>query len=344
VVSKDVTIWTLGDLLGVEVQDYTKDQTRPVDELLQGCVDITTSKEVIDLLYENEVVRVNGNAGLLSQAARTLAPNACCRLIASIFGKEKTALVVYKQVLSEFRDHIQDSPVSAGFRLVRKPDKHEKIGHLGPRNEEQSLALELLDDDDIKLVILAGKAGTGKSLLAFATGIKKVVIKKMYDRLIVVRPTIEAGVKGGVGGLGFIPGTLEEKLEPWMNAAADCISFALNGSGVTLSDLVRDGRVILKSVHHDRGITSRRSFVVIDEGQNLDPTTTKMMLTRPDDETKVVLTGDPYQIDNPHLGPQSNGLARALEDLPGHPLVGALTLRQCVRGELAAYVADKYSL
>lgn len=212
---------------------------------------------------------------------------------------------------------------------------------LKPRSKEQTFALGMLMDPGIPIVALTGPAGTGKTLLAVAAGLEQVFEEEVYDRLMVLRPVIPVGRQD----LGFLPGTVEEKLSPWFDALVDAL-VALGGAGSDhrtarrqLDAWVRDGRVVLDGVTFLRGRSLQRTFVVVDEAQNLEPATAKTVITRLADGSKAVLLGDTTQIDSPWLSETHNALASVVTAFSESELFAHLHLSRCERSPAASLAA-----
>jgi PhoH-like ATPase len=212
---------------------------------------------------------------------------------------------------------------------------------LRPRSKEQRFALQLLLDPAIEVVALDGRAGTGKTLLAVASGLEQVVELNRYERLAVYRPLVPVGR----ADVGFLPGGLDEKLDPWMAAIHDAV-VALTDHGSStdarhlIDELTARGRLSLESVTFLRGRSLQRQLVVIDEAQNLEPTTLRTILTRVGGGTKVVFTGDTSQIDAPYLGEANNALAVLTQAFSGQPCFGHITLTSCERSDVASLAAE----
>lgn len=212
---------------------------------------------------------------------------------------------------------------------------------LRPRSKEQRFALELLLDPDISVVALDGRAGTGKTILAIAASLEQVVEQQRYERVAVYRPLVPVGR----ADVGFLPGGLEEKLDPWMSAIHDAI-VALTDRNSShdarrlIDELTARGQLSLESVTFLRGRSLQRQIVVIDEAQNLEPTTLRTILTRIGDGTKVVFTGDTSQIDAPYLGESNNALAVLTGAFTGQPCFGHITLTACERSDVASLAAE----
>lgn len=212
---------------------------------------------------------------------------------------------------------------------------------LRPRSKEQRFALELLLDPDVSIVALDGRAGTGKTLLAIAAGLEQVVEQHDYERVAVYRPLVPVGR----ADVGFLPGGLDEKLDPWMSAIHDAV-VALSDQGSSndaarlIDELIHRSQLSLESVTFLRGRSLQRQFVVVDEAQNLEPTTLKTILTRVGEGTKVVFTGDTSQIDAPYLGESNNALAVLTDAFAGQTCFGHVTLTACERSDVASLAAE----
>ena len=212
---------------------------------------------------------------------------------------------------------------------------------LRPRSKEQRFGLDLLMDPEVSIVALDGKAGTGKTLLAIAAGLEQVVERKHFERLAIYRPLIPVGR----ADVGFLPGGLDEKLDPWMSAIHDAIvaltdQHSSRDARTLIDELSQRGQLSLESVTFLRGRSLHRQFVVVDEAQNLEPTTLKTILTRIGHGTKVVFTGDTSQIDAPYLGQSNNALAVLIRAFAGQACFGHIRLTACERSEVASLAAD----
>lgn len=225
--------------------------------------------------------------------------------------------------------------------LVLLPQSLPEPWGLRPRNKEQRFSLELLMDPDIAVVALDGRAGTGKTILAIAAALEQVVEHQRYERVAVYRPLVPVGR----ADVGFLPGGLEEKLDPWMSAIHDAI-VALTDRNSShdarrlIDELTARGQLSLESVTFLRGRSLQRQIVVIDEAQNLEPTTLRTILTRIGDGTKVIFTGDTSQIDAPYLGESNNALAVLTNAFGGQRCFGHVTLTACERSDVASLAAE----
>ncbi|MFM7253040.1 MAG: PhoH family protein [Ilumatobacteraceae bacterium] len=230
----------------------------------------------------------------------------------------------------------------------RRGDRIDALTHGAPeawglraRSKEQRFALDLLLDPNVSIVALDGRAGTGKTLLAIAAGLEQVVEQRRYERLAVYRPLVPVGR----ADVGFLPGGLDEKLDPWMSAIHDAIvaltdQRSSNDAQRLVDELVNRGQLSLESVTFLRGRSLHRQMVVVDEAQNLEPTTLKTVLTRIGEGTKVVFTGDTSQIDAPYLGESNNALAVLIQAFGGQSCFGHVTLTSCERSTVASLAAE----
>jgi hypothetical protein len=195
---------------------------------------------------------------------------------------------------------------ATGKKLVPIFDVRDGVWGIKPRNREQHFAFDALLDDRVKLVTLMGKAGTGKTLMAMAAGLKRTVHDREFRRVVVARPTISMGKE-----LGFLPGSLEEKLGPWMQPIHDALEMLsdlnMGHEHRRSGDLMRSGSIVVEALSYIRGRSIANQFMIIDEAQNLTPLEVKTIVTRVGHGTKIVFTGDPYQIDNPYVDGSSNG-------------------------------------
>jgi PhoH-like ATPase len=210
------------------------------------------------------------------------------------------------------------------------------------------MALDLLLDDEIRFITLLGSAGTGKTLLALAAGMSKVFSEERYDKLLVARPIMPLG-----RDIGYLPGDKDEKLGAWMQPIFDNLSYLLSTRGAhtqsaeshsteqRVQKLMADGKLVLEPLTYIRGRSIPHQFMIVDEAQNLTPHEVKTIASRVGEGTKLVLTGDIGQIDNPYLDQSSNGLAYAVEKMKGIGIVGHVSLAKSERSELASIAAAR---
>jgi PhoH-like ATPase len=225
--------------------------------------------------------------------------------------------------------------------LVLLPHSAPEPWGLRARSKEQRFALELLLDPNVTVVALDGRAGTGKTLLAIAAALEQVVEARRFERLTVYRPLIAVGR----ADVGFLPGTLEEKLDPWMSAIHDAIvaltdQRSSSDANRLIDELMGRNQLALESVTFLRGRSLHRQIVVVDEAQNLEPTTLKTVLTRIGEGTKVIFTGDTSQIDAPYMGESNNALAVLIQAFGGQSCFGHITLSSCERSAVASLAAE----
>lgn len=225
--------------------------------------------------------------------------------------------------------------------LVLLPRAAPEAWGLRSRSKEQRFALELLLDPDVSVVALDGRAGTGKTVMAIAAGLEQVVERRGYERLAIYRPLVPVGR----ADVGFLPGGLDEKLDPWMSAIHDAIvaltdQRSSRDARTLIDELGTRGQLSLESVTFLRGRSLHRQMVIVDEAQNLEPTTLKTILTRIGEGTKVVFTGDTSQIDAPYLGESNNALAVLIQAFEGQQCFGHVTLSACERSAVASLAAE----
>jgi PhoH-like ATPase len=267
--------------------------------------------------------------------------------------------------LRHFRDrHILNREIewlpNEGVLITNEEDEHDTemaiydhgIGHLRPfmhdegvwgiipRNPEQHLALELLLDPEIPIVTLNGKAGTGKTLLALAVGLHLMLMENRYTRMLVSRPIFPMG-----RDIGYLPGDLNEKLDPWMQPIFDNLELLISSSGRKgttkgYQELMDQGFITVEPLTYIRGRSIPHQYMIVDEAQNLTPHEMKTIVTRAGEDTKIVLTGDPHQIDNPYVNQGSNGLNTLVERLKPYSLAGHVTLLYGERSPLADLAAN----
>jgi PhoH-like ATPase len=233
--------------------------------------------------------------------------------------------------------------------LVRRRDRRltpllrvPEAWGLRPRSKEQQFALDLLLDPEIGVVALDGVAGTGKTVLALAAGLEQVMEQETYDKVAVYRPVVPVGK----AELGFLPGTLDEKLHPWMTAVTDALVALTErrshaDARAILDELTSREKLSLETVTFLRGRSLQGTFVLVDEAQNLEPTTLKTILTRVGEGTKVVFTGDTSQIDAPYLSEHNNAVSVLIDAFAGERCFGHVRLAHCERSEVASLAADR---
>ena len=317
-VTRDVNMRLKADALGIKAEDYEHAHIQ-FDENYTGVAEREVPEKLIQELYQR---------GWVSFEDTTLYSNQYVILKAADRSDNQSAM-------GRFDERQQ--------RLVRVQRQKDAVWGIYPRNKEQIFALDLLLDDSIRLVTLDGIAGTGKTLLAIACGLQKVADEGAYRRLVVARPIFPMG-----RDVGFLPGDISEKLNPWMKPIFDNLELLLNGEdgddkrgrGAPSYQPLIDQKIIeVEPLTYIRGRYIPRQFLIIDEAQNLTPHEVKTVITRAGEGTKVILTGDPYQIDNPYVDATSNGLTYVVEHFKGQALAGHVTLKKGERSELAEMAA-----
>ncbi len=322
-VSKDVNVRIKADTVGIRAENFETD-TISFDEFYTGWTHEELEPELFEALMSDKVIE---------NPFENLYPNQYIRATMKGDGDDPLTLRY---------DYVNNTLHRLRHYLGRD------VFGITARNFEQEMALDLLLDDEVKLVSLSGKAGTGKTLLAIAAGLKKVVDDEKYKRLVVSRPISPLGKD-----LGYLPGSKAEKFNPWMQPIYDNMDILLTAheekadSGgkikrrASIDDLMDFGFLELEPLTYIRGRSLPDQFMIIDEAQNLSPHEMKTIITRAGMNTKIVLTGDPYQIDIPYLDAISNGLSVAVEKLKTEGLVGHMTLEKGERSALAD-LAAKY--
>jgi PhoH-like ATPase len=314
-VTKDVNLRIRADSLGLTSMDFEAEKI-DIDELYSGMIDLPVSGADVDAFYAQNT---------LDLAESTLKAN--------------------QYVLLRDRDAASHSALGrfdgTTKKLVPLRKIKEGIWGIRPRNKEQHCALDLLLADDIKLVTLVGKAGTGKTMLALAAGLQKVVEEQLYSKMLVSRPIFPLG-----RDVGYLPGTIEDKLNPWMQPIYDNVEYLMGlskterKSGRSYQELIDMGFVEIEPLTYIRGRSIPNQFIIVDEAQNLTPHEVKTIITRVGEATKVILTGDPYQIDNPYVDATSNGLTTVVEKFKGEAVAGHVTLSKGERSALAELASN----
>ena len=313
-VTKDINWRIKADALGLQAEDYETDRVM-IKDLYTGMIDLTVSAKDMAAFRSSGELEINGG--------KTYFPNEYCTLMEE--GNPKRVALAKVDL--------------TGTKLTPIVDAREGVWGIKPRNREQHFAFDALLDDRVKLVTLMGKAGTGKTLIAMAAGLKRTVLDREFRRLVVARPTISMGKE-----LGFLPGSLEEKLNPWMQPIHDALEMLsdlnMGNEHRRSNDLMRSGTIVVEAVSYIRGRSIAHQFMVIDEAQNLTPLEVKTIITRVGHGTKIVFTGDPYQIDNPYVDSSSNGFNYIVSKFREQPLAAHIELQKGERSELAELAAN----
>jgi len=337
-VSKDINARIKADALDIVAEDF-ENQKVDVDHLYQGYATLRVEGDKIDQLYAEKMLPLDELREHLTHtdAAGTtfhhqIEPNQFVLLI----------------------DKVDEGHTGLGRRLAdtehlipisspRKP-----VFGIMARNVQQTMAIDLLLDDEVKLVTLLGTAGTGKTLLAVAAGMAKVFNEETYEKLLVARPIMPMG-----RDIGYLPGDKDEKLTAWMQPIFDNLAYLLSTRGHPLQSaeshtteqrvakLIADGRLVLEPLTYIRGRSIPHQFIIVDEAQNLSPHEVKTIVSRVGESTKIVFTGDIEQIDNPYLDSSSNGLSYLVERMKGAGAVGHVMLARSERSELASLATSR---
>jgi len=312
VVSRDINMRVIADSLGLVSEDYeTNSIVEDKDKVYEGFAEVLVDDEFIERFYDNEEMVLEE-----SMVKEKLYPNQFLLLISSSNPK--------KSAICRFSDH--KSPL--------KPinvKEYSKSWGVVPRNKEQTFAYDLLFDDDIPLVSLIGRAGSGKTLMAIAAGLEQTVgfAERKYKKIVVSRPVQPMGKD-----IGFLPGTMEEKMLPWLMPIHDNLEFIL-GNKNQIKSYFEKGQIEVEAITYIRGRSISNAFIIIDEAQNLTAHEVKTIITRVGENTKIILTGDIEQIDNIYTNETSNGLTYAIEKFKHAELAGHITFKKGERSKIA---------
>ena len=315
-VTKDVNMRMKAKALGIRAEDYSTDRVRSIDALYSG-------KEIVEEVDDESISAVY--QAPFELPAEPLSLKHKLELIPNKYfilrNPNRSVLVCYDSV--------------AG--LLRKVEKTNVSG-IRPRNAEQIFAVDALTRASIPLVTLTGKAGTGKTLLALASAI---AVKRDYRQIFVARPLVPLSNKD----MGYLPGDIESKLAPYMQPIWDNLKVIQNQypeddkQYQQIEQMVKENKLVIEPLSYIRGRSLQRIFFIVDEAQNLTPHEIKTIITRAGEGTKVVLTGDPYQIDNPYIDSSSNGLTFVVDRFKDEPIAGHITLVKGERSDLAELAA-----
>jgi PhoH-like ATPase len=317
-ITKDTNLRLKADALGIPAEDYETSHVS-IEELYSGMGVFEVSSKEITTFYTDR---------RLAFERPDLYPN---------------QFVILRDQLNPSHSAVgrYDLRQGAILPIIKSP---EGVWGLHPKNVEQSFALDLLLNDEIQLVTLVGKAGTGKTLLAIAAGLLKTLDEGKFQKLLVSRPIFPMGKD-----VGYLPGDIEQKLNPWMQPVFDNIEFLMGGaenrrrsSSVVrgMQELINQGMLQVEALTYIRGRSIPNQFLIVDEAQNLTPHEIKTILTRAGENTKIVLTGDCYQIDNPYVDSTSNGLAYVVERMKQEEISGHISLVKGERSMLAELASN----
>jgi PhoH-like ATPase len=315
VISRDLNMRVKCDSFGIECHDYQPQQAvESVDSLFDGAGEIIVADDFIEKFYNSDEV-------YLEEQKQVLYPNQYLVLKSDKDDK--------KSAICRFKNY--NTPLKRIYT-------YKDIWGLSANNKEQKYAMDLLFDKDVHILSLTGQAGTGKTLIAAACGLEQVLHSTKsqggYDKLIITRPVQPMG-----RDIGFLPGTLEEKMMPWIAPLRDNLEY-LFGDKTALDIQMEQGIIEIEAMTYIRGRSISNAFMIVDEAQNLTAHELKTIITRVGHGTKLVLTGDIQQIDNSYVDAVSNGLAHAVEKFKNHELSGHVTLYKGERSRLATLAAE----
>lgn len=314
-VSKDALVRVKADALGLVAEDYLSDRVIQNNDFYTGYAELNVDISVLNCFYERKELDVSEIADQL------FFPHQFVILKDAYIGKASAI-----------------GKVDASGKKVR-PFRHEneQVWGIKARNVQQKMVLELLLSEDIPLITLIGKAGTGKTLLSLACGLYQTEDLKLYQKMLVTKPVIPVGKD-----IGFLPGEKEEKLKPWMQPIYDNLEYLLHAKkqGELEKILSGMGPIQVEALTYIRGRSIPDQFIIIDEAQNLTKHEVKTILTRVGEGSKIILMGDPEQIDHPYLDAHNNGLIYVVEKFKTEPLSGHVKLEKGERSKLAQLAAD----
>jgi PhoH-like ATPase len=311
-VSRDINMRVIADAVGLTSEDFQNNQVVDNSEnIYEGYTTILVDDQTIDRFYEKQSVYLE-NKGLF--------PNQYVMMVSSS-NEKKTALGRY---------------ISEAMPL-RQLLKSNKIWGIKPRNKEQQFLMDALMDPTVQIVTAIGKAGSGKTICAIAAGLEQTIDEttQAYSRVIVSRPVQPLGKD-----IGFLPGSLEEKMTPWLMPIQDNLQFLMGNDKLTLDIYMQKGTIEIEALTYIRGRSISNAFIIIDEAQNLTTHELKTIITRVGEGTKIVLTGDIEQIDNVYIDATSNGLTHAVEKFKKFELASHVTLHRGERSKVATFAAQ----
>ena len=327
VVSRDINMRVISDSIGLSSEDYIENQViNKESDLYTGLTTCLVDDQTIDLFYNEEPVSLD------KEEYPGLFPNQFIMLVSSS-NEKKTAL-------SRF--------ISYTSALRKIQQYNDGLWGVKARNKEQMFALDLLMDPEVQVVSLIGKAGSGKTLITLAAGLEQVIAniniktklndesycRTPYKRLVVTRPVMPMG-----RDIGFLPGSIHDKMAPWLAPVQDNLKFLTGDDQTTLDDYIDRGTIEIEALTYIRGRSIANAYIVVDEAQNLTAHEIKTILTRVGEGTKIVLTGDIEQIDNIYINEMSSGLTHAIEKMKYFQLFGHITLQKGERSKVATLAA-----
>ena len=313
-VSRDINMRVIADAVGLASEDFQNNQVVANSEnIFEGYATILVDDQIIDRFYEKQSVYLDD---------KNLFPNQYVMLVSNA-NEKKTALGRFKNV---------STPVRQIFS-----GKFNKVWGISPRNKEQSFLIDALMDPSVEVVTAIGKAGSGKTICAIAAGLEQTLdeMNSHYSRIIVSRPVQPLGKD-----IGFLPGTMEEKMSPWLMPIQDNLQFLMGNDKLTLDIYMQKGTIEIEALTYIRGRSISNAFIIIDEAQNLTIHELKTIITRVGEGTKIVLTGDIEQIDNVYIDATTNGLTHAVEKFKKFELASHITLNKGERSKVATFAAQ----
>jgi len=312
-VSQDINMRVKADALGIQAQDYTTNKIVELkEEIYTGFTSHLVDDHMIDRFYSGERM-------FLDEKDIKLHPNQYVMLVSNA-NEKKTAL-------SKFKNY--------NYPLTKIREFKEGVWDIRAKNKEQQFAFDMLMDENIKIVSLVGLAGCGKTLIALAAALEQTIGSGIYKKIIVSRPVQPMG-----RDIGFLPGTLEEKMAPWVAPIQDNLEFLMGDDKEHLQMLQEKGTIEVEALTFIRGRSIANAFIIIDEAQNLTMHELKTIITRVGEGTKIILTGDVEQIDSAFLDATNNGLTYAVEKFKPYELTGHITLQKGERSSVASLAAS----
>lgn len=314
-ITKDINLRIRADVFGIVAKDYEPDNVT-FEEMYSGQKELELDSASIDAFYENKSLPLEGNEEHKLRANQYL-------ILKDKANPNHSALGRYNASLDA---------------IVPLISSTEGVWGIHPRNVEQNFALDALLNDDMLFVSLVGKAGTGKTLLAIAAGLYKTLDEGRFQKLLVSRPIFPMG-----RDIGYLPGDVEQKLNPWMQPIFDNVEFLMGAdkkAAGRAQELINQGMLNIEPLTYIRGRSIPRQFLIVDEAQNLTPHEIKTIVTRAGAGTKIVLTGDCYQIDNPYIDSANSGLTYSVERFKGQEISAHVTLSKGERSELAELASN----
>lgn len=332
-ISKDLNARIKADVIGLEVKDYEKQKVK-IGDFSSGWETVKVKPGIVDKFYAEKKLNI---PDIQEEIKGTqFFPNSYI-LLSDAADENKTAITRYNKKMNQLEP----------LRFYQK-----SVWGIKALNLEQKFLFDLLLDPGVNVVSVIGQAGTGKTLIALAAGLKQTLDDGVYKKILVSRPIMPLG-----RDIGYLPGTKDEKLTVWMQPIFDNLYFILNqtgdiklegetihakrrGAGGISDYLIEAGMIELTAVTYMRGRSIPQQYIIIDEAQNLTPHEVKTIISRVGTNSKIVLTGDPYQIDNPYLDTESNGLIYVAERFKGQEIAGHIMLSKSERSPLASLAAE----